>query len=104
MSESSYDYLKSRDAAEKENRPWLDFSYAETVTPETIFDKIKKATHKLNIKGVLETITSNSKSKLNSQKDIGTNEQEVISSPLTVATIETATGKEMEKDTEQSKE
>ena len=68
MGESSYDYLKRRDAAEKEDKPWLDFNYAETVTPETLFDKIKNAAHKLNIKGALETITANSSSKLNSTK------------------------------------
>lgn len=104
MSESSYDYLRNRDAVEKEDKPWLEFSYAETVTPENIFDKIKKATHKLNIKGVLETITSNSKSKLNSQKNIDTSEQEVTSSPLTVTTIETSKGKDIEKDAEPSKD
>ncbi len=104
MAESSYDYLLNRDKKEQEDKPWLEFNYDETVTPETLFDKIKKATHKLNIKGVLETITSNSNSKLNSRTSQKTSPDRVVPDNLTVTTIKTGEEQNIEKNDEYSKD
>lgn len=106
MAESSYEYLKKRDEEEKKDKPWLeDFNYEETVTPETLFEKIKKATHKIDIKGALENITLNSKSKLNSRTTQKEQSYDVMPDNLTVTTIETGEKKNIEKnDDEYSKD
>lgn len=78
MAQSTSDFMKEQDKKIAENMPWvLEFNYADTITPENILDKIKKATHKINIKAALESITSNSTSKLNSSKS-QENSQEVL--------------------------
>lgn len=68
MAQSTSDFMKEQDKKIAEDMPWLpEFNYTDTITPENILDKIKKATHKINIKSALESITSNSTSKLNSK-------------------------------------
>lgn len=98
MAQSNLDYIKERDKKTIEDHPWLpDFNYDERENPETIFGKIQKATHKIDIKKALETITSNSKSKLNveNQEQNITPKEDI--GPLKVDTIIT-TGQEPNKE------
>lgn len=105
MAQSNLDFIKQQDKKIKEQNPWLpEFNYDETVTPETIFDKIKKATHKINIKGALETITSNSKSKLNSFEAQENSQENITPTDLTVATIKTADEEKTQTNDEYSKD
>lgn len=97
MAQSNLDYIKERDKKTLEDHPWLpDFNYDEREKPETIFGKIQKAAHKIDIKKALETITSNSKSKLNVDEPTQDTGKEDVG-PLKVDTIIT-TGQEQNKE------
>lgn len=83
MAQSTSDFMKEQDKKISEDMHWLpEFNYADTITPKNILDKIKKATHKINIKAALENITSNSTSKLNSSKSQETSPEVVAGSSL----------------------
>ncbi len=102
MAESSYDYLMNRDKKEKEDKPWLDFNYSETVTPQDISEKTEKNTH--NIAEELAIITSNSQSKLNKDKSLESSEKDSLPDDLTVTTIKTGEEQDLEKNDEYSKD
>ncbi len=88
MPQSSSEFLKSLDNKAKEENPWLpEFNYDETVTPESIFDKLKNATHKINPKRALDMILSNRNSKFNSFNKA--EQSPTVSDPLEVANIAT---------------
>lgn len=62
MAQSNLDYIKERDKETLKDHPWLrGFNYEESVSFKALFEKIQNG----NAKKALETITSNSKSKLN---------------------------------------
>lgn len=99
MAQSTSDFMKEQDKKVREQNPWIsEFNYDELATPETIFDKIKKATHKIDVKKALQTITSNSSSKLNSFDDKTSTQQPISQARLEVEDIVTTSEPEIDKD------